>query len=112
MFGQAEGLSYAGLISNVVIYNRVLSPGDALQLATVPASTPFSITSQYLDGEGNMVITWQSLPGATYRVLGTASLAAPVSWTSVSGSILATNTTTSATIPITSGAKFFTVANP
>ena len=36
VFGQAEGLSFNGLLSDVVIYNRVLATNEILQLVDVP----------------------------------------------------------------------------
>jgi autotransporter-associated beta strand protein len=78
---------------------------------TVP---PFSVTSQYLDATGtNFIITWQSAPGATYHVLGNTNPAMPLNlWTDVAGSITATGTTTSVTIPITSPLGVFDVKSP
>ena len=43
VFGAAEGFSYNGLLSDVVIYDRVLSTNEVLQLATRP---PLTITNQ------------------------------------------------------------------
>jgi len=43
VFGQAEGLSFNGLLSDVVIYDRVLSTNEVLQLANPP---PLTITNQ------------------------------------------------------------------
>ena len=42
VFGEAEGLSYNGLISDVAVYNRVLSPGEIQGIAAVPE--PKSLT--------------------------------------------------------------------
>jgi hypothetical protein len=43
VFGYAEGFTFNGLMSDVVIYDRVLSTNEILQLATVP---PLTITNQ------------------------------------------------------------------
>ncbi len=43
VFGQAEGLSFSGLISDVVIYDRVLATNEVWQIANPP---PLTITSQ------------------------------------------------------------------
>jgi hypothetical protein len=42
-FGVAEGVTFNGLMADVVIYNRVLTTNEVLQLATVP---PLTITNQ------------------------------------------------------------------
>jgi autotransporter-associated beta strand protein len=78
---------------------------------TVP---PFSITSGAVDLTGtNFVITWQSVPGATYHVLGATDLTVPLNlWTDLAGTISATGTTASATIPITAPASVFDVKTP
>jgi autotransporter-associated beta strand protein len=71
----------------------------------------FLITGEYIDGTGtNLVITWQSTPGTTYQVLGSTNVAAAVNtWPTVGDPILATNISTSATIPVTSDMSVFEV---
>ena len=112
VFGQAEGLSYSGLISDVVIYNRVLSAAEASQLATVSTNAPFAITSERLDGHGNVALTWQSVPGRVYQVISATNLAKPVRWANVGNPILAVGTNTSATIPASLPMNFYSVATP
>jgi hypothetical protein len=112
IFGQAEGFSFGGLISDVVIYNRVLLTNEVQQLAAISVNRPFSITNQYLDGSGNIVIIWESTPGRTYHVVSSASLASTAVWTKVGRPVLATNTNASASIPITSCLEFFAVVTP
>lgn len=46
MLGYQEGFTFNGLMSDVVIYNRVLSTNEVMQLATIP---PLAITSQPFD---------------------------------------------------------------
>jgi hypothetical protein len=91
--------------------NYTLSGASGTVTITVP---PFSITTQSVDITGtNIVITWQSAPGATYHMLGNADAIAPLNlWTDVAGSITATGTTTSVTIPITSPFRVFDVKSP
>src|SRR5207237_8264294 len=50
---------------------------------------PFSITSDYIDNTGtNFVIAWQSVPGATYRVLSSSNVATPLNfWIDITGPI-------------------------
>jgi hypothetical protein len=109
VFGYAEsGLSYNGLMSDVVIYDRVLSTNEVQQLATAP----FSVTNEYLDGLGNIVITWQSQSNFIYQVVDTTNLTPPISWVNAGSPVVATNTSTSATIPITSSMNFLEVASP
>jgi hypothetical protein len=75
---------------------------------------PFSITGGSVDVSGsNFVITWQSVPGAVYQVVGsTNAISALATWTNIGGPITASNTTTSATNPITSSQSFFDVISP
>lgn len=72
---------------------------------------PFSIIGGSVDVTGsNFVITWQSVPGAVYQVVGsTNATSALATWTNIGGPITASNTTTSATNPITSSQGFFDV---
>ncbi|HZV36877.1 MAG TPA: autotransporter-associated beta strand repeat-containing protein [Verrucomicrobiae bacterium] len=87
--------------------NYTLTGATGSVIITAP---PFSITSATLDSTGsNFVITWQSAPGATYQVLGTTNVLTPITWTNVGAPIVATNTITSATNPITSTTGFFNV---
>src|SRR5206468_12987131 len=38
---------------------------------------PFSVPAEYIDDSGtNFVITWQSVPGATYHMMGSSNAAA------------------------------------
>jgi subtilase family serine protease len=62
--------------------------------------TPFSITSSSLDSTGtNLVICWQSVPGAVYVVMTNSSLGALHSWTPTGSPITATATNTCFTLP-------------
>lgn len=80
---------------------------------TITAAT-FSITGEYVDSTGsNFVITWQSIPGSTYHVVGNTNVAAALNtWTNVSGQITAADTNTSFTNPITSPVGVFEVISP
>ncbi len=71
----------------------------------------FLITGEYMDGTGtNLVITWQSVPGTTYQVLGATNLlSVSNTWANVGDPITATNASTSATIPATSDMSIFEV---
>jgi len=40
VFGQAEGLTYEGLMNDVAIYDRALSPADVTKLYSATAATP------------------------------------------------------------------------
>jgi hypothetical protein len=77
-------------------------------------STAFSITSEYIDSTGsNFVITWQSVPGTVYHVIGNTNAGAALNtWTNVGGPITATSTNTSVTNPITSSMGVFSVESP
>jgi hypothetical protein len=70
LFGQAEGLAYNGLISDVVIYDRTLSTNEIHQLATVP---PLTIVNQPTD------VTVSSGGTATFSV-GVSGGFAPFSY--------------------------------
>ena len=78
---------------------------------TSNAVPPFSITGESVDVSGsNFIITWQSTPGVVYQVVSSTNLTAALNtWTNVGSPITATNTSTSATNPITSSAAFFDV---
>jgi len=112
VFGQAEGLSFNGSMSQVVIYGRVLSTNEISQLASVAIDNPFAIIGEALDGTGNVIITWESIPGRTYQVVTANSLNPPISWTNLGMPVLATNNNTSAAIPLTTSASFVSVISP
>ena len=73
--------------------------------------TPFSITAGFLDGSGtNFVLSWQSVSGLTYQVVGSlAPDAALNTWTNIGSPIMATGNTTSVTNTLTDPAGFFNV---
>jgi hypothetical protein len=76
-----------------------------------PLFPPFSITSETLDPNiaGNIILTWQSISGYSYQVIGSTSVAAPLStWMSVGSPITASGTSTTLSVP-TSSLTFFAV---
>jgi len=75
---------------------------------------PFSIMSGAVDVTGsNFILTWQSVPGATYHVVGSTNPAAALSnWPTVAGPLTASNTNTSVTNPISSSMTIFDVISP
>ena len=83
--------------------NYTLAGASGLVTITTP---PFSIISDSLDVTGtNFIITWQSAPGATYHVIGSTDPTIALSnWPTVAGPIIATDTNTSVTNPISSPA--------
>ena len=94
--------------------NYTLAGASGTVIITATSVPPFSITSGAVDVTGtNFVMTWQSVPGATYLVVGSTNLTAVFSnWAIVAGPITATSSTTSATNPITSPMEFFDVESP
>jgi hypothetical protein len=72
---------------------------------------PFPIISRSLDNtKSNFILTWLSVPGHQYQVIGTTNITTPRStWTNVGSAIIATNTNTSATNPVTPTKNFFGV---
>jgi hypothetical protein len=72
---------------------------------------PFRILSRSVDNtHANFILTWQSVPGSHYQVIGSPTVSAARStWTNVGSQITATGTNTSATNPITSTRNFFGV---
>ncbi len=74
-------------------------------------STGFMITSESVDNSGtNFVLTWQSTPGVTYQVVGDTNITdALTNWMNVGDPVLATNTTTSVTIPMNAPTEVFEV---
>ncbi len=83
---------------------------DVTPTGTVPL-TPFRITSQALDGtKANLIMTWQSVPGHQYQVIGSTSITtARSNWTNVGSQIIATDTNTSATNPVVPTKNFYGV---
>jgi hypothetical protein len=70
-------------------------------LGTMTITNPFNPinAASALDNTGtNFVVTWASVPGVVYNVLTNSSLNPPVTW-AAAGSVTATNTTTSFTLP-------------
>ncbi|MFO1476928.1 MAG: S8 family serine peptidase [Verrucomicrobiota bacterium] len=59
---------------------------------------------------GSLCLTWSSLPGVSYYVEGTTNLGTTASWTNVSGTIQALDTTTTYCVPLPSPYQFFRVA--
>ena len=85
---------------------------DVTPSATITVS-PFPITSEYMDNTGrNLVINWQSVPGAIYQVIGASNLNPPVTWTNVGNTITATGSNTSATNAIVPSRNFYRVESP
>jgi hypothetical protein len=91
--------------------NYTLAGASGLVTITTP---PFSIMSASIDVSGtNLIITWQSAPGATYHVVGSTNPTAALSnWPTVAGPIIATDTNTSVTNPIGSPMSIFDVISP
>jgi hypothetical protein len=92
--------------------NYTLSGASGSVLITVP---PFAITSETVDETGtNFILTWQSVPGATYYVIGNSNATTALNlWPDAgSGAITATGTTTSVTIPMLAPVGFFDVKSP
>jgi autotransporter-associated beta strand protein len=82
---------------------------------TVTITTPpFSITRSSVDVSGtNFIITWQSAPGASYHVISSVDPTMALSnWPTIAGPIIATDTNTSVTNPITTQMSVFDVISP
>jgi hypothetical protein len=77
------------------------------------AAQPTSITVGISLQTGGFALNWNSLPGATYRVLASSSLNPP-SWVNVSGTILANGSTTTWSGQIGGGTPqcYFEIASP
>jgi hypothetical protein len=71
----------------------------------------FPILSQSTDiTKSNFILTWQSVSGSHYQVIGSPTVSAARSgWTNVGSQITATGATTSATNPITATKNFYGV---
>jgi len=91
--------------------NYTLAGAAGSVIITTP---PFTITGNSVDATGsNFIITWQSAPGATYHVIGSTNITAPLTnWPTVAGPIVATQTNTSVTNPISSFMSIFDVISP
>jgi hypothetical protein len=107
----ANALEPQGMIADEVSVG--LSWADVTPIVSVQAA-PFSITSEQIDNTGtNLVINWQSTPGATYRVIASTNVGAASNlWVTVGSSVTATGTNTSATNAIVPPQKFFRVKSP
>ena len=73
--------------------------------------SPFKILSRSLDNtKANFILTWQSVPGSHYQVIGSpTATTARSSWTNVGSQITATATNTSATNPVSGTKNFYGV---
>lgn len=72
---------------------------------------PFSITSEYIDGSGNFITVFESIPGVVYQLLGSADASAPLSgWTNVGASITATGLFTTNSTSV-GGAEYYIIKN-
>ena len=86
--------------TDLVNFLKTLTDGYIRPTLITNLNTPFAITSSYLDETGtNFVVCWQSVPGVTYNVLTSTSLAGPQPWSAAGNPIMATNTTTCFTLP-------------
>jgi hypothetical protein len=74
---------------------------------------PTSITVGITLQSGVFSLTWNSLPGATYRVLASSNLNPP-SWADISGTILATNSISAWSVPLGGSSQqcYFEIASP
>jgi autotransporter-associated beta strand protein len=113
------GNPIAAINTNTSATNPITQVWDFFAVKNAGASSPvvsgaFSITSGYIDSTGsNIVITWQSTVNAVYHVIAQTNISAPLSaWTNVGNAITATNTSTSATNPVTQPLNFFRVRSP
>ena len=76
------------------------------------AHPPFRVRAGVASGAG-LSLTWESLPWATYTVMGTTNPAVPASWTVVLPNVPAGgNTTTRSLSPAGAALKFFRVRQP
>ena len=84
---------------------------DVTPTGNISSLTAFPIISRSVDStRSNFILTWQSVPGSHYQVIGSPTVsAARSSWTNVGSQITATGATTSATNPITSTRNFYGV---
>jgi autotransporter-associated beta strand protein len=73
--------------------------------------TPFAIIAGFMDDTGtNFVLTWQSVSGLTYQVIGSlAPEGALNTWTNVGSPITASGSSTSVTNALTAPAAFFNI---
>ena len=91
--------------------NYTLVGASGTVTITIPT---LSIIGGKVDASGtNFIITWQSTPGASYHVVSSTDPTIAVSnWATVAGPIIATDTNTSATNPMTSPVSLFDVISP
>ena len=107
-----SGVALAGIYTNNYTVSGAVDAN--YNISYVPGNltvniNPFSILNEQLDGNGNIVITWQSSPGGAYQLLGTTNLTPPTAWTNVGSSVVATSTNTSTTNPVSSSVNFYKV---
>lgn len=90
--------------------NYTLTGASGAVTITTP---PFSILACSLDPVTSFTLTWQSVAGLTYQVIGSTNPTAALNtWTNVGSPITATGTNTSATNPISSSLNFYNVVSP
>jgi hypothetical protein len=83
--GELENVQFIGYLDEVAIYSEALLEAHARihYVAAGVAPATFAITNVGLSEGGNVTITWESTPGATYVVQRTEAVPA-ASWADVS----------------------------
>jgi hypothetical protein len=76
--------------------------------SSAATSLPFSINS-ITSSNGNLTLAWNSIPGRTYHLEYKDTLA-DLTWTSLPTDIVANSSTTSSTVPVAGGQRFFRVS--
>ncbi len=94
-------------------YNASEGVMQTVVVPTTPPPPPSPISVAIAALPSGFSLTWNSVPGTTYRVLNSATLSPP-SWTDVSDTITATDVTTSwNTLEISTNAEcYYTIESP
>jgi hypothetical protein len=82
-------------------------------VTVTPPPPPPPISVAIAVQPAGFALTWNSVPGTTYRVLNSSSLSPPI-WTDISGTITATDVTTSWNTPgaSTNAESYYTISSP
>lgn len=92
---------FNGEIDEVAIFTNALTANQVLWLFSAASDLPVLRAPNVSSSSGSAVLTWSSVAGLTYQIQSKTNLAQPV-WTSLSGTLTATNSTV--TIPVPTGA--------
>lgn len=110
----SAGQGYIGLVDDLQVYSVELTPSDIAGMFSQPGKTAFNLETldyritavQYNPGTGSVMLSWNSVPGATYSVQQSTTTSG---FTDVPGQtgIVATGVSTTTTFTAAAGPRRF-----